>query len=81
MSTCCYPPQDTQRKRTIEAPFICNVVHQQNTHGTSVVRCGDGPETLLTGSIPYLQLHAFAVELDGADFEVDADGGDERGRE
>jgi hypothetical protein len=35
----------------------------------------------LTGGIPYLQLHALAVELDGADLEVDADGGDERGRE
>jgi hypothetical protein len=73
--------QDTQRRRTVEAPFICNVVDQQNAHSASVVGRGDGPETLLPGGIPYLQLHALAVELDGADFEVDADGGDERGRE
>ena len=58
-----------------------DVVDQQNAHSASVVGRGDGPETLLPGGIPYLQLHALAVELDGADFEVDADGGDERGRE
>jgi len=34
----------------------------------------------LASSVPYLQLHALAVELNGTDLEVDADGGDERGR-
>jgi hypothetical protein len=77
MSACWRALQDTQRRRTIEAPFICNVVHEQDPHGTSVVGRGDGPETLLAGGVPYLQLHALAVELDGADLEVDADGGDE----
>ena len=72
--------QDTQRRRTVEAPFICNVVDQQNAHSASVVGRGDGPEALLAGGIPYLQLHTLAVELNGADLEVDADGGDERGR-
>jgi hypothetical protein len=75
------PAEGMQRGRTVEASFIRNVVYQQDTHGTSVVRGGDGPEALLAGGIPYLQLHALAVELDGADFEVDADGSDERGRE
>ena len=28
-----------------------------------------------------LELHGLALELDGANLEVDADGGDERGRE
>ena len=73
--------QDTQRRRTVEAPFICNVVDQQNAHSASVVGRGDGPETLLPGGIPYLQLHALAVELDGSDLEVDADCGDEGGGE
>lgn len=73
--------QDTQRRRTVEAPFICNVVDQQNAHSASVVGRGDGPETLLPGGIPYLQLHALAVELNRPDLEVDADGRDEGRRE
>lgn len=35
----------------------------------------------MTCRIPYLQLYALAVELNRADLEVDADGGDERGSE
>lgn len=31
--------------------------------------------------IPYLQLYPLAIELDGSDLEVNADGGDERGGE
>ena len=73
--------QDTQRRRTVEAPFICNVVDQQNAHSASVVGRGDGPEALLAGGVPDLQLDALAVELDGPDLEVDADGGDEGGGE
>jgi hypothetical protein len=62
---------------TVETSLICHIVHQQNSHRTAVVRCCDGAETLLTRCVPDLQLHALAVELDGADLEVDADGGDE----
>ena len=69
------------RKLTVEALLICHIVHQQDSHSSSIVCGGDGAEALLSCGIPYLQLHALAVELDGADFEVDADGGDERGRE
>jgi hypothetical protein len=67
--------------RTLEAPLIRNIVHQQNTHGAAVVCRRDCTEALLPRCVPYLQLHALAVELNGADLEVDADGGDERGRE
>lgn len=66
---------------TVEAPLVSDVVDQQYAHSTSVVGCCDGPETLLARGIPYLQLHALAVELDGANLEVDADGGDEGRRE
>jgi hypothetical protein len=69
------------RRRTIEAPLIRDIVHEQNAHGAPVVCRRNGPEALLARGIPYLQLHALAVELNGADLEVDADGGDERGRE
>lgn len=67
--------------RTVETLLIRHVIHQQNTHGTSVVGGGDGAEALLSRGVPYLQLNALAVELDRADLEVDADGRDEGGRE
>lgn len=35
----------------------------------------------MTCRVPNLQLHALAVKFDGADFEVDANGGDEGGSE
>ena len=69
------------RRRTIERPLVCHVVHEQDPHRTPVVRRRDGPEPLLPRSVPYLQLDPLAVELDGPDLEVDADGGDERRRE
>lgn len=68
-------------KLTVKALLVCYVVNQQDTHGTSVVGCGDGAETLLARGIPYLQLDALAVEFDCADLEVDSDGGDEGGGE
>ena len=61
--------------------MICDVVNKQDTHGASVVGSCDGAEALLSGGIPYLQLHALAVKLDRADLEVDSDGGNEGGSE
>ena len=61
--------------------MIRDVVYQQDTHGTSVVSSCDGAEALLSGGIPYLQLHALAIQLNRADLEVDSDGGNEGGSE
>lgn len=69
------------RELTVKAALICDIVNQQNAHGTSVVCSCDCPETLLASSIPYLQLDPFSVELDRSDFKVDADRSDERGCE
>lgn len=66
---------------TVETPLIRNIVNEQYTHGAPVVGRRDGAEPFLPRGVPYLQLDALAVELDGADLEVDADGGDEGGRE
>lgn len=66
---------------TVEASLIRDIVDQQDTHGASVVGRGDGAESFLPRGVPYLELDALAVELDGADLEVDADGGDEGGGE
>ena len=67
----------TVMQRTVEAPLIRHIVDKQNAHGAAVVGRRDGAEALLAGRVPYLQLDALAVKLDGADLEVDADGGDE----
>jgi hypothetical protein len=63
--------------RTVETAFIRDVVYKQYTHGASVVGGGNRPETLLSSSIPYLQLDSFAIKLDCPDLEVDANGCDE----
>jgi hypothetical protein len=73
--------EEKGRKRTVETLLIRHIVDQQNTHGTTVVSGSDGAEALLASGIPDLQLDALVVELDGADLEVNADGGDERGGE
>lgn len=68
-------------RHTVEGAFIRDVVDEQDAHGTPVVGGSDGAEALLPCRIPDLQLHPLAVQLDGPDLEVDADGRDERRRE
>lgn len=66
---------------TVKALLICHIVHEQNAHGTSVV-CGcDGSESLLAGSIPYLQLDPLAVQIYGPYLEIYADRRNETGCE
>jgi hypothetical protein len=77
VSLCC----SKVKGRTVKAPCVSHIVDEQNAHGAPVIRRRDGPEALLARSVPYLELHALAVELDGADLEVDADGRDEGRRE
>lgn len=62
----------------VEGLFVCNVIDQQDTHGTSVVSGSDGSETFLPSSIPNLQLDSLPIELDCSDLKVNTDGGDER---
>ena len=81
MLVCTYQGGGGEARLTIKRSLVRHIVHQENTHGTSVVSCRDGAETLLTGRIPDLELDPLAVQLDRADLEVDADGGDEGGRE
>ena len=66
---------------TVERPLIRDIVDKQYPHRTSIICRCDGPEPLLPRRVPDLQLDPLAVELDGPDLEVDADGRDEGGRE
>lgn len=70
-----------RQERTVEALLICHIVHQQDSHSASVVSGSDCAEALLARGVPYLQLHALAVELDCANLEINADGRDEGGSE
>lgn len=56
---------------TIETLLICNIIHQQNPHRTSVICRRDGSETFLTSCVPYLQLHSLSIEINRSDLEVD----------
>lgn len=47
--------------------------------GAFVVGGGDGLEALLAGGVPDLEFDGGAVGLEGSDFEVDADCGQEAG--
>jgi hypothetical protein len=46
-----------------EADLVQDVIHQNYAMGTTVIRAGDGAETLLPGSIPDLHLNLLAIEL------------------
>ena len=45
--------------------------------GATVVRGGDGPEALLAGSVPNLELDGLPLQVNGANLKVNADGADE----
>jgi hypothetical protein len=70
-----------RRLLTIERLLVCDIVHQQDTHRSSVVCGGDCPEALLPCRVPYLELHSLPIQVDGPDLEVDSYCGDERWRE
>lgn len=62
---------------TVKRTLVCDIINEKDSHGASVVCCRDGPEAFLARRVPNLQLHPLAIQFDRADFEVDADGGDE----
>lgn len=64
-----------------EGTTIGYVVYEENTLSTSKITRGDGPEPLLAGGVPDLELDAFGVDFDVFDFEVYANGCYEGGGE
>lgn len=65
----------------LERSTVRHVVHKKDALGAAEIRRGDCAESLLARSVPNLELDSLAVHLDVLDFEVDADRGDEGGRE
>ena len=57
----------------VERNLISDIIHYNDTMGSSVVRTGDGSESLLTSSIPDLKFDRLAIVLDGSDLEINTD--------
>ena len=52
----------------VEGLIVCNIVNNNDTVGTTVIRRGDCAETFLPSGIPNLKLDSLAIELNGTDF-------------
>lgn len=64
------PPLDA-----VEGSTAGDVVDNEGTDGPSVVSGGDGPESLLAGSVPDLGLDFLSVDFEHLSLEFNADGG------
>ena len=56
----------------IEAFFHRAIISQYNAHGPFIVSLRYGPEALLPRSVPNLELHIFAINLNRFDLKVDS---------
>lgn len=65
----------------LKAFAVGDVVDQQNTHGPSVVGCGDGMKSFLTSSIPYLKFYLLSFQFDSFNLKVNSYCGDKSGVE
>jgi hypothetical protein len=63
---------------TVERFLVGHVIDKEDAHRAAVVCSCDRTEAFLTGRVPNLQFHSLAIQLDGANFEIDSDRGDER---
>ena len=61
----------------VERVAVCDVVDNDDAVGALVVARRDGLESLLASGVPNLQLADLLVDVDGADFEIDANCGHE----
>lgn len=69
-------PQLLQPSRHVLVRLVLrDIVDEQRTHGATIVGRGDGAVAFLTRCVPNLGLDGFAVDLDAAGCEFDADGG------
>ena len=46
---------------TVEALLVRHIIHQQDSHCSSVICSCYGPEALLPSGIPYLEFHSLAI--------------------
>jgi hypothetical protein len=55
----------------VKALLVGDIIDEHDAHGAAVVGGGDGPEPLLSGCVPDLELDLLSVQLDRPDFEID----------
>lgn len=58
----------------IEGVAVSDVVNYDDTMRALIIAGSDSLESFLAGSVPDLQLADLLIDVDGADFEVDANG-------
>jgi len=58
----------------VEAALVRDIVHQQNSHGSSIISRCNRAETFLSSCVPDLELDTLRVEVNGANFKVNANG-------
>jgi len=61
----------------LERIFVGDIVHQQDSHGSTIISRSDGPEAFLTSGIPNLKLDSLAFDFDRLNLEVDSNSGNE----
>lgn len=61
----------------LEGLHVSDVVHDDDSVSTLIVRRSDGFESFLTSSVPDLELHSLALDIEGSNFEVDSNRGQE----
>mmetsp|Transcript_2244 Transcript_2244/g.6664 ORF Transcript_2244/g.6664 Transcript_2244/m.6664 type:complete len:231 (+) Transcript_2244:224-916(+) len=60
----------------VERVHVRHIVDDDDAVCAAVVAASDGPEALLARRVPNLKLDGLPLQVDGADLEIDADGGD-----
>jgi len=62
----------------VEGFLVGDIIDNDNSMGTAVVRRCNGTETFLSGCVPDLELNSLAVQFDGTNFEINTDSGNVR---
>lgn len=62
------------RLHIVERFLIGDIIGNDNSMGTAVVRCCNGAESFLSGCVPDLKLNSLSIEFDRTNFEIDTDG-------
>jgi hypothetical protein len=60
---------------------LIDCVCKDNAHCTAIVSLSDSFEALLSGSVPNLESNLVLTDVNGFDFEINADGGEMGGHE
>ena len=58
----------------VEGLLVRDIVHHNDSMGTTVIRRGNRTETFLSSGIPNLKLDGLSIQLNGADLKVDTNG-------